>query len=56
MDEKLIRIPYDDKPSFKKRILQQAVKEEHNMNKMIHVAIKFYLDTQDRLANPKIYK
>ena len=53
MEEKNIRIPYDDKPSFKDRIKKQAKKENRNMNNMIHVALEVYLDSKDKLFTPK---
>ena len=54
--DKRIRIPYDDLKSFKERIVKQAEKEERSMSNMIHVALKVYLDSKDRLTTPKIYK
>ena len=54
--DKRIRIPYDDLKSFKDRIVKQAEKEERSMSNMIHVALKVYLDSKDRLTTPKIYK
>tara|TARA_R110000751_G_scaffold119480_1_gene220036 strand:- start:4317 stop:4490 length:174 start_codon:yes stop_codon:yes gene_type:complete len=54
--EKKIRIPYDDKKSFKDRIVKQAEKEERSMNNLIHIALKTYLDSKDKLFTPKIYK
>ena len=55
-NEKKIRIPYDDHPEFKERIVKQAKKEERSMSNFIHVALKVYLDSKDKLFTPKIYK
>jgi len=55
-NEKKIRIPYDDLKSFKDRIVKQAEKEERSMSNMIHVALKVYLDSKDKLFTPKVYK
>jgi len=52
MEDKNIRISYDDKPSFKERIKKQAKRENRNMNNMIHVALEIYLDSKDRLKTP----
>ena len=54
--DKKIRIPYDDLKSFKDRIVKQAEKEERSMSNMIHVALKVYLDSKDKLFTPKVYK
>tara|TARA_R100001244_G_scaffold14884_1_gene16462 strand:+ start:659 stop:829 length:171 start_codon:yes stop_codon:yes gene_type:complete len=56
MREKQIKIAYNDTQSFKERIVKQAEKEERSMSNLIHIALKTYLDSKDKLFTPKIYK